>query len=113
MGRYSLISLAIQYFRKRGYIVDRDFGKEDDFSQKKFDFMARKGNTVYPVWIKDWNRTVGVNVVINVDKATKELGFSNPILIANKFSEHAKAYANRKGIKLITKIEIVRDMRLS
>jgi len=112
MSRRPLTSLAIQYFRRRGYIVDKDFGKEDNFSPKKFDFVVHRGSDVYPVWIKDWNRTVGVNVVINVDKVAQELGFSNPILIANKFSEHAKAYANRKGIKLITKTEIIRTIRL-
>jgi len=61
--------------------------------------------------IKDWNRTVGVNVVIALDKASQDKAFANPILVAGRFSEHARAYANRRGIMLITKAKIVRSLR--
>lgn len=91
--------------------MDREFGKEDNALTRKFDFAVRKGSEVYPVWVKDWNRTVGVNVVINIDKASRDIGLFNPILVANKFSEHAKAYANRKGIRLIAKSDILRGVR--
>jgi len=60
--------------------------------------------------IKDWNRTVGVNVVITLDKASQGKAFANPILVAERFSEHARAYANRRGIMLITKAEILRSL---
>jgi predicted RecB family endonuclease len=112
MSQHSLIKLAMRYFVRRGYTVDKEFGKEEnDAPARKFDFVVRRGSEVYPVWIKDWNRTVGVNVVIGVDKASREIGLFNPILVANKFSEHARAYASRKGIKLITKSDIIRGMR--
>ncbi|MBS7654223.1 restriction endonuclease [Candidatus Bathyarchaeota archaeon] len=112
MSQHSLIKLAMRYFTRRGYTVDREFGKEeDDAPARKFDFVVRKGSEIYPVWVKDWNRTVGVNVVISVDKASRDIGLFNPILVANKFSEHARAYANRKGIRLVAKSDILREVR--
>jgi len=85
---------------------------EEEFktSPRRFDSIVSKGKEVHPVWVKDWKRTVGVNIIINMDKASQNAGFSNPILIAEKFSEHARAYANRRGIKLITKSEMRREL---
>lgn len=112
MSRRSLKSLAIQYFTRRGYIVDKNPAQNDDSpSTKKFDLLVRRGSEAYPVWIKEWNRTVGVNIVINTDKIAQSLGFSNPILIAEKFSEHAKAYASRRGIRLLSRSDILRGIK--
>jgi len=112
MSQQSLIKLAIQYFIRRGYKIDKSPSSQDDIkSSKKFDLLVRRGSEVCPVWIKSWNRTVGVNIVINIDKFAQSAGFSNPILIAEKFSEHAKAYASRRGIKLVTKADILRAVK--
>ncbi|MEM1561773.1 MAG: restriction endonuclease [Candidatus Bathyarchaeia archaeon] len=114
MSRQSLIKLAMQYFMKRGYTVDKNLKDESDnmpIPSKRFDLLVKRGGEVYPVWIKEWNRTVGVNVVINVDKLAQSLGFTTPILIAEKFSEHAKAYASRKGIRLLTRSDLLRSLK--
>jgi len=114
MRRKPLREIAIQYFTRRGYTVeDKSLNQESgNPSTKKYDLIVRKGGEAYPVWIKEWNRTVGVNIVINVDKAAYNAGFSTPILVAEKFSEHARAYANRRGIKLITRSDILRRIRI-
>jgi len=111
MLRTPLAELAIEYFTRRGYSIKKP--KDDEMSPRnpKIDFTVTKQNKIHPVMIKDWNRTVGVNVVISLDKAAQDKMFSNPILIAEKFSEHARAYANRRGIMLITKAEIIRGLR--
>ena len=111
MLRAPLAELAIKYFTRRGYSIEKLRDEETSSRNPKIDFTVTKQNKIHPVMIKDWNRTVGVNVVISLDKASQDKMFSNPILIAEKFSEHAKAYANRRGIMLITKAEIIRGLR--
>jgi hypothetical protein len=74
----------------------------------KFDFIIKRGREKRSVWIKDWNRTVGVNMIINIDNAAEDVGFPKPIIIAEKFSGHAKAYANRRAITLLSKQQILR-----
>jgi len=54
------------------------------------------------VWIREWKRTVGVNMVINMDKAAEDVGIPGPVMTSSKFSGHAKAYANRRGVTLFT-----------
>ena len=108
-----LVELAIRYFKKEGYKVEREKTTLEGFSgiSRKFDLIVQKGRLVQGVWIRDWNRTIGVNVVINLDKASEDVGLSNPILIGEKFSDHAKAYTNRRKIMLLTKRQTAFSLR--
>jgi galactitol-specific phosphotransferase system IIB component len=104
---------VIQYFKKEGYKVDQSKTALEGFSgvTAKFDLIVQKGHVAQGVWIRDWNRTIGVNVIINVDKASDDVGLSRPIIIGEKFSDHAKSYANRRKITLLTKRQITVSLR--
>lgn len=109
----NLIHTVIQYFKKEGYKVDQSKTALEGFSgvTTKFDLIVQKGHVAQGVWIRDWNRTIGVNVIINVDKASDDVGLSRPIIIGEKFSDHAKSYANRRKITLLTKRQITVSLR--
>jgi len=106
----SLVDLAVTYFRQRGYRIEKDV-LFDGFSglSRTFDLFIRKGKEQHLVWIRDWKRTVGVNMVISMDRASEDVGIPSPIMISEKFSGHAKAYANRRGVTLLTKHQIARE----
>jgi len=109
MSRSSLTNLTVKYFRQNGYQIEKDAVLEGVSGiPHKFDLVIRKGKEQRSVWIKDWKRTVGVNMVINIDRAAEDVGFPKPIIISEKFSGHAKAYANRRGITLLSKRQIMR-----
>ncbi len=104
---------VIRYFRKEGYKVDQETTSFEGFSgvSSKFDLIVQKGHVTQGVWIRDWKRTVGVNLIINIDKASEDVGFSNPVIVGDKFSDHAKSYANRRKITLLTKRQISISLR--
>jgi hypothetical protein len=108
-----LVESAIRYFKKEGYKVERETTTLEGFSgiSRKFDLIVQKGRVTQGVWIRDWNRTIGVNVIINLDKASDDVSLSTPILIGEKFSDHAKSYANRRKIMLLTKRQIAPRLR--
>jgi galactitol-specific phosphotransferase system IIB component len=108
-----LVQSVVQYFRKEGYKVDQSNTTLEGFSgvSKKFDLIVQKGQVAQGVWIRDWNRTIGVNVIINGDKASDDVGLSRPIIIGEKFSDHAKSYANRRKITLLTKRQVTLSLR--
>ncbi len=109
--RASLIDLAHKYFRQKGYKIEKDAVREGSSGlSRKFDLLVQRGKEQKLVWLRQWKRTVGVNMVINMDKAAADVGLPNPMMIADKFSGHAKAYANRRGIILLTKREIMRRL---
>jgi hypothetical protein len=103
----TLCELAAKYFRKKGYRTELNITMEGTSGiPRKFNLLITKGNEQHVVQALDWKRTVGVNQVINLDKASEDIGLRKPIIISEKFSSHAKAYANRKGIALLAKREL-------
>ena len=108
-----LLESTIQYFKKEGYKVDHEKTMIEGFSgvTRQFDLIVQKSRTAQGVWIRDWNRTIGVNVIINLDKASEDVGLGNPIIIGEKFSDHAKSYANRRKITLLAKRQVVIGFR--
>ncbi len=103
----NLNELAKKYFRKKGYRIEQNITLEGASGiPSKFDLIITKSKEQRVVKILEWKRTVGVNIVINLDKASEDVGFKKPIVISENFSSHAKAYANRKGVILLTKREL-------
>jgi len=103
----TLNELATKYLRKKGYKVEPEITLEGASGVlHRFELLITKSNEKRVIQIRSWKRTVGVNAVINLDKASDDVGLKKPIMISEKFSSHAKAYANRKGIILLTKREI-------
>ncbi len=107
MKQKTLLNLGIEYFQQRGYYIEHDITLEG-FSGLVyiFDLLIKKGQETHPVLIKDWKRTVGVNMIINADKASENTHLSRPIIISNKFSDHAKSYSNKRRITLLTKEDL-------
>ncbi len=103
--RNHLIDLAVSYFKKEGYKVNFENAQMEGQSGvlRHFDLIVQKGRFEQGVWVRDWNRTIGVNVIINLDSASEDVDLSSPIMIGEKFSDHAKSYSNRRKITLITK----------
>jgi len=104
----ALLKLAVRYFLEKGYKVEQENTVLEGFSgiQRKFDLIVQKGKLTQGVWIRDWQRTIGVNVIINLDRASEDVGFSNPIMIGEKFSDHVKSYANRRKVVLLTRRQL-------
>jgi len=108
-----LVQSVIRYFKKEGFKVEQEATAFEGFSgvSTKFDLIVQKGRVAQGVWIRDWNRTIGVNLIINIDKASEDVRLSNPIIVGDKFSDHAKSYANRRKITLLTKKQITLSLR--
>jgi len=100
-----LVELAVKYFKKEGYRVNKENVVMEGYSgaTRHFDLIVQKGRVEQGVWIRDWNRTVGVNLIIGLDTSSEDVGLGSPIMIADKFSDHAKSYSNRRKITLLTK----------
>jgi galactitol-specific phosphotransferase system IIB component len=108
-----LVQAAMRYFKKEGYKVEHNATTFEGFTgvARSFDLIVQKGRVEQGVWIRDWNRTIGVNVIINIDKACEDVGLASPIIVGEKFSDHAKSYANRRKITLLTKRQITQSLR--
>jgi hypothetical protein len=108
-----LIDSAVSYFKKEGYKVKGELVRLEGTSGvlRQFDLVVQKGRDEQAVWIRDWNRTIGVNVIIGLDTAAADVQMPNPIMIGDKFSDHAKSYSNRRKITLLTKQKLTTSFR--
>jgi hypothetical protein len=111
--RSRLLDLAVRYFKKEGYKLNQENTILEGFSgvSRKFDLIVQKGRAEQGVWIRDWNRTIGVNIIISLDTASDDVGLSNPIMIGEKFSDHAKSYSNRRKLMLLTRQKMLMSLR--
>jgi hypothetical protein len=106
----SLLDRAINHFKKKGYTVELNVMLEDLAGFKfEFDMLVKKVDSAHVVRVFDWRRSVGVNMIINVDRAAEEVAMPNPIVIAKKFSDHAITYARRRGLTLLTEADLQGD----
>jgi hypothetical protein len=112
-SKLRLVDLAVQFFKKEGYRIKQEETVLEGYSgiSRRFDLIVQKGRLEQGVWIRAWNRTIGVNVIIGLDMASDDVGLSNPILIGEKFSDHAKSYSNRRKITLLTRQKIAMSLR--
>ncbi|HVP40334.1 MAG TPA: restriction endonuclease [Candidatus Krumholzibacteriaceae bacterium] len=105
----SLKELVMNYFKQKGYAITEN-PSFDGFSgvTHAFDLLIQQSQEKRLVWFRDWNRTVGVNMIIKMDNASEDVAIPKPIMISHQFSGHARAYANRRGVILLTKGEIIK-----
>jgi len=104
--------LVTRLYKQRGYQLKRNVVLEGTSGLiQSFNLLATKADSSQVIQIMDWKRTVGVNMVINMDRAAADAGVPGAVIVAEKFSDHAKAYAKRRGLTLITRHELANQIR--
>jgi hypothetical protein len=108
MGNSTLLQVASQFFKGRGYVVECD-RLLVGFSGllHRFDLLVSKEEEQHAVLVLDWNKTVGIDTIIKADQAAADVALPSLMLVARKFSDHVRAYANKKRITLVTENELV------
>ena len=97
------------------FMIDDNFKKFDSNKIKKFNMVINRseangnGDSNYPIGviIKDWTRSIGVNSVIKAEHDAEDAGLNTVIVVGNQFSLQARGMANRMGIRLISRGELV------
>jgi hypothetical protein len=103
-----LEELTLEYCRQRNLIVDRSLLNQKD---KPFDLIIQNGdeNEGIGVIIKDWNRAVGVDIIIRAEKIMKNNRFlSKMLVVTNLFSDPARSLAEKIRIFLLTRNDLIR-----
>jgi hypothetical protein len=103
----TLKELTTQYCRVRGLVIDQNTSRA---SNRRWDFVIQNGadNEGIGIVIKDWRRAVGVDIIIRAEKLMKSSRFiTKVLLISNHFSDPARSLAERIGLLLLTKNDII------
>ena len=109
-----LKELAFKYYRRLNYAVRRQVELEGRSGRRhKFDLLLSDRRRSRVSWVRDWNRSVGINVAIALDIAASDVGLPGPIMIAREFSDDVKSYSKRRGLGLLTRREILTTLMLN
>jgi len=99
-GKPTKEKLVMRYLRRQGFSVAKRVVVGNDGKYYEVLVAERDGET-RPVLIRDWKRTVGVNVTIEGDVLAEKLGLDPPIIVGPRFSDRAMAFAHRRDIILV------------
>lgn len=108
----SLKGLVKDYFSKKYLFQELSSSVVGNSGQKwNFDAFIKTDDAKFGVFIKDWNRSIGINQVRLLEKACIDCMLDGGLIIGNVFSSHAKSYGANKGVQVVLKGEIIRKIR--
>lgn len=108
----SLKGLVKDYFSQKYLFHELTNSVVGNSGQKwNFDAIIKTDDSKFGVFIKDWNRSIGINQVRLLEKACIDCMFDGGLIIGNVFSSHAKSYGANKGVQVVLKGDIIRKTR--
>lgn len=107
-----LRELCRQYFGRKYEYSEPDAPIRGKSGQKwKFDAVISYNEQKYGVFIRDWNRSIGVNQIRQLEKACRDTKCAGGIIIGENFSAHAENFGENLGIQVIDRLSLQNKMR--
>lgn len=73
----------------------------------KFDIILKNKNDRIGVYIKDWNRSIGINHIQRLYKALVNTDCIGGIFVGNQFSLYARSLAEKLNIRVLDRNDLV------
>ncbi len=106
---YGLKELTLEYCRQRGFQVNQNIQHFGMANQIQMTIQNGNIRENIGVLIKDWKRAAGVDIVIRAEQIVKTTRLISKILVvSNFFSEPARSLADKIGIFLLTRKDLLR-----
>ncbi len=116
LDQVSLRDLARGFFEWKSFGVKESIPLQGNSGAYEFDFLiSQQGKSTpnsfaeFGVLVKDWARTCGVNVILQFEHIVKDVhpAVHQGMLIANQFSSCARALAEKAGLLLLSRGELI------
>ena len=108
----SLVELSRQFFTRKFEFKEPESTIRGRSGHKwKFDGIIKYDQKKFGIFVREWNRSIGVNQVRQLQKACRDTDCAGGILVGSMFSPNAEMFANNLGIQLLDKISLVKKLR--
>jgi hypothetical protein len=98
----ALRELVRQYFSRKYDYSEPSVPIRGKSGQKwKFDAIITYNDQKYGVFIRDWDRSIGVNQIRQLEKACRDTKCDGGIIVGRLFSAHAENFGENLGIQVI------------
>ncbi len=103
-----LYNLAKEYLKQYGEISE-DLKLIQGPTKHAVKFLILVEGAIIGVWILDWNRSVGVDKIIHIERILQRSNLTAGFVVANNFSPNAREIAKQTNdqVILIEKAEIL------
>jgi hypothetical protein len=107
-----LRDLCRQYFARKYEYNEPETPIRGKSGQKwKFDAVISFNDQKFGVFIRDWNRSIGVNQIRQLEKACRDTKCAGGIIVGENFSAHAENFGENLGIQVIDRCTLMNKMR--
>ncbi|MHA1745534.1 MAG: restriction endonuclease [Promethearchaeota archaeon] len=110
----NLTDLAHQFFSRKYecIIPPPDSTIRGRSGQKwKFDMILKFNDQNYGIFVRSWNRSIGVNQIRQLEKACRDTKFAGGLIVGNQFSSNAEIYGENLGIQIVDRATLIRKLQ--
>ncbi len=108
----SLTELTKKFFsRKYEYIIPESPIRGKSGQKWKFNAFVVYENQKYGVFIREWNRSIGVNQIRQLEKACRDTKCAGGIIVGDTFSCNAEIFGENLGIQVVERSTLVQKMQ--
>ncbi len=109
-----LIELSKKFFNQKfDYREPESVVKGRSGHKWKFDGVIDYKDQKFGIIVRDWNRSIGVNQVRQLEKACRDTNCDGGILVGSIFSANAEMFADNLGIQLLDRVKLMKKLRNS
>ncbi len=104
-----LFKIVEEYFRQKSDVQYKPNVELKGKSKTwKIDALVENiDGTRFGLLIKDWDRTLGINQIRQIQKCCYDVPLDGAVVVTNSFSPSAISYAKRFGISCYSRYEIL------
>ena len=108
----TLLELSKEFFSNKFEYEEPDTYIRGKSGHKwNFDLLIKYNEQQFGIFVREWNRSIGVNQVRQLQKACRDTNCAGGILVGSFFSPNAEMFASNLGIQLLDKMSIIRKLR--
>ena len=76
-----------------------------------FDAIVTFKEHKYGLFVREWNRSIGVNQIRQLEKACRDTKCAGGIIVGDIFSSNAEIYGENLGIQIIDRAALMTKLR--
>ena len=104
----NLTQLTHQFFSRKYECIIPETPIRGRSGQKwSFDLIIKLNNQNYGIFIRSWNRSIGVNQIRQLEKACRDTKFAGGLIVGNQFSSNAEIYGENLGIQIVDRATLI------
>lgn len=111
----SLEDLCIEYFSKKFQFSQPTEPIRGKSGQKwKFDMLLDHNGRKFGVFIREWDRSIGINQIRQLEKACRDTqchGIVGGVIVGNQFSGSAESFSEYLGVQVVDKSTLINKIR--